>query len=35
MKPWLELQNKGDAVIWITLEGFLWFPRTLMGISIR
>lgn len=33
MKPWLELQDKGDAVIWITLEGFFWFPRTLMGFT--
>lgn len=33
MKPWLERQDKGDAVIWITLEGFFWFPRTLMGFT--
>ena len=33
MKPWLELQDKGEAVIWITLEGFFWFPRTLMGFT--
>jgi len=33
MKPWLERQNKGEAVIWITLEGYFWFPRTLMGFT--
>jgi hypothetical protein len=33
MKPWLERQNKGDAVVWITLEGYFWFPRTLMGFT--
>jgi hypothetical protein len=31
MKPWFERQDKGEAVIWITLEGYFWFPRTLMG----
>ena len=33
MKLWLERQDKGEAVIWITLEGFFWFPRTLMGFT--
>lgn len=33
MKPWFERQEKGDAVVWITLEGYFWFPRTLMGFS--
>ncbi len=33
MKPWLERQDRGDAVIWITLEGYFWFPRTLMGFT--
>ncbi len=23
----------GDVVIWFTLEGFFWFPRTLLGIE--
>ncbi|MFA6240812.1 MAG: uroporphyrinogen decarboxylase family protein [Candidatus Hydrogenedentales bacterium] len=31
MKPWASRQAKGEAVVWITLEGFFWFPRTLMG----
>ena len=33
MKPWIERQDRGEAVIWITLEGHFWFPRTLMGFS--
>jgi hypothetical protein len=31
MAPWFALQKKGEAVIWITIEGFFWFPRTMMG----
>lgn len=31
--PWLRRQADGDAVVWITLEGFFWFPRTLMGFT--
>jgi hypothetical protein len=31
MKPWALRQTAGEAVVWITLEGFFWFPRTLMG----
>jgi uroporphyrinogen-III decarboxylase len=26
-------QREGQAVIWLTLEGFFWLPRTLMGIE--
>ena len=33
MAPWLKRQHAGDAVIWITLEGFFWFPRTMMGFN--
>jgi uroporphyrinogen-III decarboxylase len=33
MAPWLAKQKAGDAVVWITLEGFFWFPRTLMGFE--
>jgi hypothetical protein len=33
MQPWSGRQANGDAVVWITLEGFFWFPRTLMGFS--
>jgi hypothetical protein len=33
MRPWAQLQQRGDAVVWCTLEGFFWFPRTLMGFE--
>lgn len=33
MTPWFQRQQAGDAVVWITLEGYFWFPRTLMGFS--
>ena len=33
MAPWAERQAAGDAVVWITLEGFFWFCRTLMGFD--
>jgi len=33
VSAWAEEQKRGNAVIWITLEGFFWFPRTLFGIE--
>ncbi len=33
MRPWARKQASGDAVVWATLEGFFWFPRTLMDIE--
>jgi hypothetical protein len=33
LRPWAGLQRRGRAVVWITLEGFFWFPRTLFGIE--
>lgn len=33
MVPWFEKQKHGLAVIWVTLEGYFWFPRTLMGFT--
>jgi hypothetical protein len=33
MRPWGARQAKGDAVVWATLEGFFWFPRTLLNIE--
>jgi len=33
MEPWRDRQERGEVVVWITLEGFFWFPRTLMGFS--
>ena len=33
MAAWAERQRRGDAVVWATIEGFFWFPRTLMGFE--
>jgi hypothetical protein len=33
MAAWAERQRRGDAVVWCTVEGFFWFPRTLMGFE--
>ncbi len=33
MRPWAARQTRGDAVVWATLEGWFWFPRTLMNIE--
>ena len=32
-KTWTAIQEKGECVNWITLEGFFWIPRLLMGIE--
>jgi hypothetical protein len=29
----VPMQKRGDRVIWITLDGFFWYPRTLLGIE--
>ncbi len=33
MAAWAERQRRGEAVVWCTVEGFFWFPRTLMGFE--
>ena len=33
MAEWSKKQENGDVVVWISLEGFFWFPRTLLGIE--
>jgi hypothetical protein len=33
MRPWSARQARGEAVVWVTLEGFFWFPRTLMDLD--
>jgi hypothetical protein len=33
LQEWAKKQKSNDAVIWITLEGFFWFPRWLFGID--
>jgi hypothetical protein len=30
---WAKEQQKGDVVLWFTVEGFFWFPRALFGIE--
>lgn len=30
---WAEKQRRGEAFIWITLDGFFWHPRNIMGIE--
>jgi hypothetical protein len=32
-KDWEAEQGAGDAAVWMTLEGFFWFPRRLLGIE--
>ena len=32
-QPWADAHEAGAAVIWITVEGFFWFPRRLLGIE--
>ena len=33
MRPWAARQERGEAVVWVTVEGFFWFPRTLMDFE--
>ena len=33
MRAWAEQQARGELVVWSTLEGFFWFPRTLLDIE--
>ena len=33
MRPWAHRQARGEVVVWATLEGWFWFPRTLMNIE--
>lgn len=28
-----ELQQRGEAVLWFTLDGFFWLPRILLGVE--
>ncbi|RKX29330.1 MAG: hypothetical protein DRP71_16395, partial [Verrucomicrobia bacterium] len=30
---WGAEQRKGDSVLWFTVDGFFWYPRTLFGIE--
>jgi len=33
IRQWAAGQESGDLAVWITLEGYFWFPRTLFGIE--
>ena len=33
MSSWAARQERDEVVVWATLEGFFWFPRTLMGFE--
>ncbi len=33
VKGWAARQEKGEIAVWITLEGFFWHPRELLGIT--
>lgn len=32
-RRWAEVQRRGEAALWFTVDGFFWFPRTLLGIE--
>lgn len=33
VEQWAAEQKQGQAVIWISLDGFFWFPRSVFGIE--
>lgn len=33
LAKWAKKQFDGETVIWMTFEGFFWFPRALLGIE--
>ena len=33
VQQWAERQATGELAVWISLDGFFWFPRTLFGIE--
>jgi hypothetical protein len=33
VRPWAPEHEAGGSVVWLTLEGFFWYPRTLLGIE--
>ena len=30
---WAEAHRRGELAVWFSLDGFFWFPRTLLGIE--
>jgi len=33
LAAWGRRQARGEVVVWLSLEGFFWYPRTLFGIQ--
>jgi len=33
VRPWAKPHERGEMVVWLSLDGFFWFPRTLFGIE--
>lgn len=33
VKQWSKQQKDGDTVIWVSLQGYFWWPRVLLGIE--
>jgi len=33
LERWAAQQRRGETVIWMTVDGFFWYPRTLLGIE--
>ena len=33
LAPWRKIQEAGDTVLFFTMEGFFWHPRTIFGIE--
>ena len=33
LREYAEKHEKGEMVVWLTLDGFFWFPRVLLGIE--
>jgi Uroporphyrinogen decarboxylase (URO-D) len=33
MRAWSGPQSRGEVVVWCTIEGFFWFPRTLLNFE--
>lgn len=33
VRGWADAHDRGELVVWFTIEGFFWFPRTMFGIE--
>jgi len=32
-RAWGEAHERGEMIVWLTMEGFFWYPRVLLGIE--